>query len=66
MFFMKITGTFERYRYFNFETNFLENAKPFQKTGKRFLGESTRIENAIFPYKIALTQANVKGTLMQI
>ena len=30
---MAITGNFEHFQYFNFETNFLKNAKPIQKTG---------------------------------
>ena len=34
---MTITGNFERFQYFNFETNFLKNVNPFQKTGVPFL-----------------------------
>ena len=55
---MTTTGNFERFQYF--ETNFLKNQNPFQKTGVRFLGESNKIENATFPYKTALLEANVK------
>ena len=36
----------------NFETSFLENANPFQKTGVPFF----KIGNAIFPYKTALPE----------
>ena len=48
---MKITGDFERFQYFNFETGFLK---------KLVLVESTMIENAAFPCKIALRKPNVK------
>ena len=57
---MAITGNFERFLYFNFETSFLKNTNPFQKLEYRFLVESTKIENTIFPYKTALSEANVK------
>ena len=43
---------------FNFETDFLENETVFQKTGVTFLVESTKIENASFPYKSAISKAN--------
>ena len=46
---MTVCGNFERFQYFNFETDFLEN---FKKLEYRFLVESTKIENASFPYKI--------------
>ena len=48
---MTIAGDFERFQYFNFETNFLK---------KLFLVESTMIENAAFPYKTVLWKPNVK------
>ena len=32
-FYMTISGNFERFQYFNFETDFLENENLFQKTG---------------------------------
>ena len=32
-FYDTIIGNFERSQYFNFESDFLENEKPFQKTG---------------------------------
>ena len=31
-----ITGNFERFQYFNFETDFLEKENLFQKTGVKF------------------------------
>ena len=30
-FYVIISGNFERFQYFDFETNFLKNKKPFQK-----------------------------------
>ena len=59
-----ISGNFERFQYFNFETDFLENENLFQKTGDRFLVESTKIENASFSYKTAMSEANVKTNRM--
>ena len=53
---MKITGNFELFQCFNFETIFLKNAKPFQKMEYRFTAESVKIENAAFPYKTALSE----------
>ena len=35
-FYVTIMGNFERFQYFNFETNFLENENLFQKTGVLF------------------------------
>ena len=32
-FYMTITGNFERFQYFNFETKFLKNENRFHKTG---------------------------------
>ena len=40
--------------------DFLENENIFQKTEVPFLAESTKIENASFPYKTAISTANVK------
>ena len=42
------------FQYFHFETNFLKNEFFFKKR------ESTQIENATFPYKTALSEANFK------
>ena len=36
--YVTITGNFERFQYFNFETDFLENENLFQKTGVPFFG----------------------------
>ena len=56
---MKITGTFERFQYLNFATSFLENKNVFQKTGALLL-ETNKIENASFPSKTVMSEANVK------
>ena len=60
MFLCFISESFKRFQYFNFETNFLENKKLFQKTGVPFI-ETTKTENTSSPFKTALSQANVKG-----
>ena len=54
-FYVTISGNFERFQYFNFETNFLENKNLFSKI---FF---TKAESASFPYKTALSEANVKA-----
>ena len=60
---MTITGFFERFQYFNFETNFFKNGNLFFKKNG-FLVENTRIENAIFQYKTVQSEANVKTNRM--
>ena len=57
---MTISGNLKSFQYFNFETSFLENKNLFQKTGVIFLVKSTKIEKASFPYKTAVSEANVK------
>ena len=57
---MIISRNFERFKYYKFETDFLENENLSQKTGVPFLIESTKIENASLPYKAALSEANIK------
>ena len=61
---MTISESFKRFQYFNFETNFLENENLFQKTGVQFLVETTKIEITSFPFKTALSEANVKTNRM--
>ena len=61
---MIITGDFERFQYFNLEINFLKNANTFKKLEYSFLVESTKIDNITFPYKTALSEANVKTKRM--
>ena len=57
---MTISGNFKHFQYFNFEIDFLKNKNLFQKTGVAFLAECTRIENASFSYKAALSDANLR------
>ena len=54
---MTIIRNFKRFQYLKFETNFLKNTNPFQKTG---VPSFNTIENALFPDKTALLEANVK------
>ena len=61
---MTITENFKRFQYFNLETDFLENENLLKKLGHHFLVESTEIENASFPYKTVLSEANVKANKM--
>ena len=57
---MKIGENFERFQYFNSETDFLENENFFKKLEYRSLVKRTKIEKASFPYKTATSEANVK------
>ena len=66
---MTSAGNFERFQYFNFEkqtkTKKIEKAQTFfKKLDYHFLVESTKIENALFPYKTALSKDNVKTNRM--
>ena len=56
--------TIERFQYSNFKKDFLENENLFPRTEVPFLVESTRIENASFPYKTAISKARVKTDRM--
>ena len=54
---------FKRFQYLNFEI--ILKTKTFSKKLEyRFLAESTKMENKSFPYKTALSEANVKTTRM--
>ena len=57
---MTISEKCKRFQYFNFEKDFLENGNLFQKTGVPFLVESTKSENASFPYKTTISEAMLK------
>ena len=57
---MTISENFKRFQYFNFEKDFLENGNLFQKTGVPLLVESTKSENASFPYKTTISEAMLK------
>ena len=61
---MTINEKFGRFQYFNFETSFWKTKISFNKTGVLFLVESTTIERETFPYKTALSEANVKTNRM--
>ena len=65
-FYVEISGNFERFHYFNFWADFLENENLFQKAEYHFLVASTKIENASFPYKTVTSEANVKTNRMVI
>ena len=62
--YVTISESFKRFQYFNFEIKFLENENLFQKTECRFLVETTKIGNTSFPFKTALSEANVKTNRM--
>ena len=64
MFYIAISRNFERFQYFKFDTNFPKNENLFQKTGVSLLVESSSSENASFPYKAAISEANVKTKRM--
>ena len=55
-FYVAISGNFERFQNFIFETDFLENENLTQKMGYCFLVESTKIENASSRYKTAISE----------
>ena len=61
---MTLTGSFERFLYSNFGTNFLKNENPFQKL-EYISVEITKIKNATFPYKTALSEANANTNRME-
>ena len=57
---MMISENFDHFHYFNFEQDFLENENILKKLENDFLFECTKIEKAPFPYKSAISEANVK------
>ena len=63
-FYVTIRGNFERFQYFNFETDFLENENLFKNLEYRFLVESTKIENVPLSYKTVKSEANVETNRM--
>ena len=60
--FLRDRHGFMRQCNFNFEKNFLESENLFQKWGTVF---SAKIENATFPYKTALSGADIKTIRMR-
>ena len=61
--FLRDSGNFEHFQYFNFEADFLKTTIFFKKQD-RFLVESTKIENASFLCKTAISEANAKTNRM--
>ena len=61
---MTLSGNFERFQYLYFGTLTFWKKKTFKKLEYRFLIESTKIENASFPYKAAISETNVKTNRM--
>ena len=61
MFYVTITRDFGRFQCFKFETSFLKNEN---KKNKNFIVESTKIENALFRHKFAMSDTNVKKNKM--
>ena len=50
----------KRFQYLHFGTNFLESEDILKKLEDRFLVESTKTENASFPYTTFISEASVK------
>ena len=62
---VKRNRNFEYSKYFNFETNFVENGNFFKKKGSTlFLFESLKIENASSSCKTIVPEVNVKANRM--
>ena len=62
---MTISENFEHFQYFNFGTDFIESKTFFKKLEYRLLVERTKIEKTSFPYKTAISEANVNDTHME-
>ena len=60
---MTITENFKRFQYFSKQI-FWKTKTSFKKLEYRFLVESTKIENASFPYKTAISEANFQTNRM--
>ena len=62
-FYMTITRNFERFQYFNFETNFLKNKNLVQKTGKPlFLLKALRLKTQHFHTKLSCQTNRTRTT----
>ena len=59
-----ICENLERFQYFNLKQIFQKTKTFFRKLEYPFLVESTKIENASFPYKTVISGANVKTNRM--
>ena len=63
-FYVTISASFKRFQYFNFEKNFWKTKTSFNKLEYGFLVEATKTESTSFPFKTALSEANVKSNRM--
>ena len=63
-FYVIISEGFKGFQYFNFETNFWKTKSIIMKLEYRFSVETTKIENTSFPFKTALSEADVKTSRM--
>ena len=64
MFLCDSSGNFVRFKYFNFEKKNWKTKTFFKKLEYRFLVEGAKVENASFPYKTAISEANVETNRM--
>ena len=64
VFYVTISESFKRFQYFNLEQIFWKIKTFFKKLEYCFLVETTKIENTSFPFKTALSEANVKTNRM--
>ena len=63
-FYVTITGDLKHFLYFSLKQVFRRTNNCFKKLQYRFLVRITTTENAKFPFKIALSKANVKRKRM--
>ena len=64
-FYVTITGDLKHFLYFSLKQVFRKTNNCFKKLQYRFLVRITTTENAKFPFKIALLEANVKRKRME-
>ena len=63
-FYVTISGNFEWFQYLTLKQIFWKKKNFFKKLEYRFLVESTKMENASFSYKTAISEANVETNRM--
>ena len=61
---MTITKSLKHFHYLTLKQIFWKTKTFFKKLEFRFLVEATKIENIAFPFKTALSEANVKTNIM--
>ena len=59
-FYVTVSEGFKRFQYFTLKQIFWKTKNFFKKLEYRFLVEATKTENTSFPFKTALSEANVK------